>query len=177
MSDQCCRCGELKGTLLHLWWSCPIIKSFWLAIFKFRHLVIGKKWPETPEVALLSLILGSIKSIKKGRFRFLLMAIPTIWEWVVEMNYTKWMEELVCTVNKNDLKFREVWTLWVEFLESPQFLSCFKIVKTLSVYAILIFFFLVHCVYLLIIRKAVIDSKCIVAIPSLLNAKGHEGIL
>lgn len=61
-------------------------------------MVTGKNCQENPQVAFLALIPGSIKSIKKGIFRFCLMAgialIPRHWksqitpiirEWVVEM--------------------------------------------------------------------------------------------
>lgn len=83
-------------------------------MFQLSYLIMGKIWLKSLEVALLSLIPGSITCIKKEIFSFLLMAgraliprywksaeIPTIRRWVAEVNYTMCMEELVAIASQN----------------------------------------------------------------------------
>lgn len=33
-SDRCWRCGEARGTILHIFWSCPRLFMFWLSVRK-----------------------------------------------------------------------------------------------------------------------------------------------
>lgn len=32
--QACLRCNAARGTLLHIWWECPLIQSFWMEIHR-----------------------------------------------------------------------------------------------------------------------------------------------
>jgi hypothetical protein len=52
--NTCCRgCGE-RGTLLHCWWDCKLVKPLWKSIWRFlRKLEIDL--PEDPAILLLGI--------------------------------------------------------------------------------------------------------------------------
>lgn len=90
----------LRGSLLHIWWECPLIHDFWAQILRLYTTVTGAIAPNTLKTTLLSILPGSFKCIKKGLLRHWLTAvrsvIPHHWrsaqvhsvtEWVTEMDY------------------------------------------------------------------------------------------
>lgn len=71
--DTCWRCGSSRGTMIHIWWECPPIRSFWQHIFDLYCNLMSTSVQPTSEIALLSILLGYFKSIKKrGPLTFLI---------------------------------------------------------------------------------------------------------
>lgn len=34
ISNKCWRCNREEGLMLHIWWSCPLIQSFWKMVYE-----------------------------------------------------------------------------------------------------------------------------------------------
>lgn len=67
--DTCWRCLQATGSMLHIWWDCPLISPFWKEVEGEYHKFTGSSTAFTPKVALLSMLPGSVKSVKKGLLR------------------------------------------------------------------------------------------------------------
>lgn len=102
--DRCWWCDAPGGTLLHIWLTC--LQPFWCFMFQLCHPIMGRTWPETPEVTLLSIIPESDLKDQKGLLHFLvskaraliprhwkLSTPPTIGECVAELNSVMRLEE------------------------------------------------------------------------------------
>lgn len=62
-SPHCWRaCGSV-GSLLHIFWSCPLLRSFWNEVFLLISDIIHRPSPNTPEFALLLVGIESIPRI------------------------------------------------------------------------------------------------------------------
>lgn len=64
-SDSCWRCNAAPGTMLHIWWDCPTLLTFWESIFSLYNKLTGSEVPASPSSGLLSILPGSISSLKK----------------------------------------------------------------------------------------------------------------
>lgn len=137
VSDRCWRCHQEEGTAIHIWWGCPKVNVFWEKILKICSKITLSCYSNSPELALLSVIPGSISSIKKNILRHALTAgraviprhwrsdhAPSIAEWVAEMNSIMRMEELVAEDRGNNEKFNITWMGWLNF-RSPENLKEF----------------------------------------------------
>lgn len=52
-SPLCFRGCELEGTMLHIWWTCPCIRTFWQKIFRTVSSLTNKTVSPNPDIALL----------------------------------------------------------------------------------------------------------------------------
>lgn len=52
--DNCWRCGETGGTLFHIYWDCPEIRSYWTTVQSVVQQVIGIDIPLTPLAYILN---------------------------------------------------------------------------------------------------------------------------
>lgn len=52
-NPQCPRCLTHPGTYMHMFWSCPMLSSFWAEIFDQLNVRLELNVPMTPELALL----------------------------------------------------------------------------------------------------------------------------
>lgn len=74
VSDRCWRgCGH-RGTLLHIWWTCPIIKPFWEDIKEQIKTILGLEVPFSPEHFILHIPASSLRQYKKSVLPHLLNA-------------------------------------------------------------------------------------------------------
>lgn len=99
--EECWRCLKAQGTKSHIWYYCSKIQPFWQKIFESYSVMTGIDVYPDIQVAVLSMIPGSLKNIKKGLLKYFLTAARTIiarnwkstnvpsmvdWEWeMVEM--------------------------------------------------------------------------------------------
>lgn len=52
-SDRCWRCQEGRGTLLHIFWACPLLKQFWTIVRTFTQKFTDHQIPDDPAFFLL----------------------------------------------------------------------------------------------------------------------------
>lgn len=64
-SDRCWRCEEERGTLLHVFWTCPIIAQFWLKVKNIAQKFTDQQIPDDPAFFLLHVTASPAKSYKK----------------------------------------------------------------------------------------------------------------
>lgn len=104
--DICWRCWAAKGKLSHIWYFCPGVQTFWNKIYKIYLAVTGINIQPDVLVSVLSMIPGSVKSIKKGILKHFLTAArtsiarkwknrtaPSIDEWMCKMSEMRSLEE------------------------------------------------------------------------------------
>lgn len=133
-SDSCWRCNAAAGTMLHIWWDCPLILPFWENIFSLYNSLTGSDVSASPSSGLLSMLSGPISGLKKGLLKHFLIAartvIPRHWksatppsltEWASELNYLMRMENLLADDRGMTDAFVRTWTVWSVFQSGPTF--------------------------------------------------------
>lgn len=61
-SKLCWRCKSSKGDMLHTFWACPYIQTYWDNTFKLISTVTKRSVLPTPELAVLNLTIDDIPS-------------------------------------------------------------------------------------------------------------------
>ncbi|XP_069837976.1 uncharacterized protein [Dendropsophus ebraccatus] len=74
VTDTCWRCESATGSMLHIWWDCPLLRPFWDAVFAIYKEVTDKDVTPSPGLALLSLVPGPASAAKKGLLRHFMTA-------------------------------------------------------------------------------------------------------
>lgn len=96
--DTCWRCRGAKGTMSHIRYFCPGVQIFWKKIYKIYLAVTGVNLQPDILVSVLSMIPGSVKSIKKGILKYFLTAARTViarkWKNRTAPSIDKWMSEI-----------------------------------------------------------------------------------
>lgn len=54
VNPKCFRGCQLTGSMAHIWWECPRIRSFWNKMFALIQKVTNYQIPRTPAIALLN---------------------------------------------------------------------------------------------------------------------------
>ncbi|XP_066444370.1 inactive serine/threonine-protein kinase TEX14 [Eleutherodactylus coqui] len=134
VSDLCWRCQREVGTLSHIWWSCPQVRKLWREI-EFLHNALNRdSLVLSPEMALLSILPGSIRANKNGSLRFFLLAmrtvIPRLWRsrepptrvnWVTALDEIGHMEELRAKDDEKYSAYHATWEPWLTFRNTTGF--------------------------------------------------------
>lgn len=131
---NCWRCGLAEGTYEHIWWECSRIQPFWSQVFTVYNTIYNASLLPSPEVALLSVLPGSIASQKKSLLCFLLSAAkqliplfykwdipPSLALWVSTVNDMMWMEEMLAMDNDFFKLFKGMRYVWIDFSTSDAF--------------------------------------------------------
>lgn len=132
-SDTCWRCNSKKGTYLHIWWECDRLLPFWTQIFHIYSEIYDKPLMPSPTIALLSILPGAVKSQKNSLLKFFMSAgrqliprhwksttLPSILEWVNEINNIMLMEEMQANVLDKQAKFSYIWSVWRHYSTSDK---------------------------------------------------------
>uniref|UniRef100_A0A8C5QKS0 Reverse transcriptase domain-containing protein n=1 Tax=Leptobrachium leishanense TaxID=445787 RepID=A0A8C5QKS0_9ANUR len=128
VSPDCWRCQGHRGTFLHIWWDCPIIRSFWEVVWTYIKEVTDLDLPFHPMVALLHVIPLSVDKYVKSVAVHLLNAAraliprywkqtspPTIFDWIDRVEYVRELEELHYTLEQDFDTYFRTWYWWTEF--------------------------------------------------------------
>lgn len=128
----CWRCNASRGTLLHIWWECPLIQPFWSEI----HQLISQITTYTPDFSPARYLLhhtpGSPGSYKKSLTLHLINAAnlcipahwrhpapPTLEEWIRRVDRIANMEQLIAQAKDTPTKFQTTWACWLHYRQ-PQ---------------------------------------------------------
>ncbi|XP_018429005.1 PREDICTED: cyclic nucleotide-gated cation channel beta-3, partial [Nanorana parkeri] len=133
---HCWRCLKAEGTHLHIWWSCPVLLPFWCRVFDIYNQVMGTSLAPSPKVALLSVLPGSLASVKKDLLRFFVAAArmtiprhwntavpPTVGEWIAELCLIKRYEELTASLSERQPQCATLWAPWILYMDSAAYLA------------------------------------------------------
>lgn len=127
ISPLCFRGCELEGSMIHIWWTCPRIRSFWRNIFNmFRSLFKLPVYPNVHYALLNQHIPGLSKQVQGLSFFILLLAKITLaksWKKPLVsfrscINKISWImsqEHLVAKLNDKVGRFMSTWEPWATF--------------------------------------------------------------
>lgn len=128
-SDLCWCCRAEKGTLLHVFWSCPRLTDFWRTIREMVQKFTDHNITDDPAFFLLHASNILARTYKNSVIRRLLDAakacIPLHWKspipptidlWLKKVGEIKKMEDLSHTAQNRQEKFSETWQLWNIFI-------------------------------------------------------------
>ena len=127
-SPLCFRGCEHQGSFIHIWWSCPRIRSFWNKIFHLIRQVTNLQVPQTPHVTFLHDFPRTYpRSLSTLLFFMLLGAKLTLaksWKQPsVSLTAAKrkisWImaqEKMVAIFQDRLAKFEAVWDPWAQYL-------------------------------------------------------------
>uniref|UniRef100_A0A8C5M042 Reverse transcriptase domain-containing protein n=1 Tax=Leptobrachium leishanense TaxID=445787 RepID=A0A8C5M042_9ANUR len=126
---SCWRCLGDKGDYLHIWWSCPRLRSYWGEVAAHIKEITGSDLTFEPASYLLNMLQYSTDTFKNSLLAILLSAargtipmywrqrvIPTVRDWVTRVEKIRGFEDLHYTAQgKYDL-FYAVWWPWIDRL-------------------------------------------------------------
>lgn len=128
VSDRCWRGCDQKGTLLHVWWECPVIRSFWMEVQTTIKNALQIEIPFSPEHFLLHLPTLPLSHYKKSALPHLLNAakrliplywkrpqVPTLKEWLQKVDDIREAEEWVARCKDRSERFDGIWAQWRRF--------------------------------------------------------------
>lgn len=132
LSDsRCWRCYNDRGTLFHIYWTCPLIAPYWEMVHSLLGSILDAGVPFDPKVFLLGLPPTSLLKRSKKLLSHILTAArclvalkwkqrepPSISELHSRIRDVKRMEYLTASLNNDLEKHNQIWELWVLF-ENP----------------------------------------------------------
>lgn len=132
-SDLCWRCQQEKGTLIHIFWSCPRIQNFWKEVRRIIQKFTDRTVPDEPAYFLLHATDTPARVYKKSIVRHLLDAakacIPLNWKsphppsiglWLKKIEEINKMEDLILTNQNRQERYSKTWQLWNIFKYSEE---------------------------------------------------------
>lgn len=128
VSDRCWRCKRGEGTMLHIFWECEEIKSFWGMVEETIKDITGVSLGSNPAAFLLNDVPLSVEKYRNSLLKHLLTAakacIPALWKSTVPPTKFQWwariteiqqMENLTMMLKEQDEKYRKIWSPLVEY--------------------------------------------------------------
>lgn len=140
--DTCWRCQTDRGTLLHIWWSYPLIQVFWKEVQRITSQVTSYNLELTPAQFLLhhsslpnkiyhnSLAMHMINAAKQCiPLHWNSLKTPSIKEWLSRINKIVEMEELIHITRDIPNKFGTKWECQTRFQSTTK---CYHLCNTYS---------------------------------------------
>ena len=132
-SDRCWRCMEDKGTMLHVFWSCPRLHHFWSEVRRITQQFSDREIPDDPAFFLLHATDAPTRVYKKSIVRHLLdsakACIPVRWKsplpptiamWLRRIDEINRMEDLILTNQDRQKAYTDAWRIWNIFSYSEE---------------------------------------------------------
>lgn len=145
LSDRCWRCDREEGSMLHVFWSCPLLRPFWEGVSSTIQSLTSVDLRDNPAACLLHLTTRPIQKYKKTLTMQLLNAaktcIPALWRnplpptrvmWYSKVNCILRMEELTATLQNKEEQFLEKWRPWRYFVGTDIYLQDIAQTQSLS---------------------------------------------
>lgn len=130
--DQCWRGCSHKGTLLHIWWDCPVIRLYWEDIKSQIKEIMGIDIPLSPVHFLLHIPPTPMSQYKKSVLPHLLNAdkrlLPIFWRHPQTPNREEWhhrvgdireAEDWIATCRGVRDRFTATWQPWTVYVSDP----------------------------------------------------------
>lgn len=127
VSAECWRCLFDVGDMLHIWWTCPLIQTYWVRVHKIICKVTGYQLEFSPALYLLQLPPAntkisntalSIQLIIAARMCILVhwksSTTPALEELLRKVDKRQMEELILITQDKYD-RFYETWAVWIHF--------------------------------------------------------------
>lgn len=128
----CWSCNASIGTLLHIWWECPLIQTYWTEIHRLITQITTYSPDFTPAQYLLLHTSLPQHTYKKSLVLHLINAAnlcipvhwrntsppPTILEWIQRVDRIAEMENLIHQSSDTPSKYVNIWAGWSHFKSS-----------------------------------------------------------
>lgn len=134
VSPLCWRCNEAHGSLLYIWWCCPLIQPFGKEVHRLTIQITIYSPDFTPVQYLLHHTSIPQSAYKRSLILHLINAAkfcipihwkdnthPSISEWLQRIEKIADMEDLVHQTRETLKKFQKTWACWLHFTESVEF--------------------------------------------------------
>lgn len=135
-SDLCWRgCGQ-RGSFLHVWWDCPLIRPFWEEIKRNVKAILEIDLPLVPVHFLFHLPTILMAKYKKSALPHLLNAekrliqihwkgtyVPNHGDWVRRVTDIMEAEQWIATCRNRRDHFEAVWEPWKTYIAGTQTVS------------------------------------------------------
>lgn len=132
-SEICWRCLRHRGTILHVFWSCPKLTFFWAKIREIIQKFTEYRIPNDLAFFLLHVSTMSAKLYKTSIVHHLLNAAkaciplywksqtpPTIANWIQRVEDISRLEDLVLSARHQQEKYDKTLAMWKHFILSPE---------------------------------------------------------
>lgn len=132
-TDICWRCLGDRGTLLHIFWSCPKLTNFWTTVREVSQKFTEYKIPGDPAFFLLHVSNIPAKCYQESILGHLLNAakscIPLYWkkqssptaaDWLRKVIDISRMEDLLAAERNQQDKYFMTWSGWKQFINSTE---------------------------------------------------------
>lgn len=135
MDPTCDRCRQDPATLLHMFWTCPKLYTFWKTIFETFTKIFGKAVEPSPLIALFGvtpedtplrwwetsmLTFCTFLARRLILFQWKDPIPPTYSRWIREIMYHLKLEKIRYTVRGSTGKFHTIWQPFLTFVEDME---------------------------------------------------------
>lgn len=120
----CYRGCELEGTMLHTWWTCPRIRSFWQKVFRTISSITKALVTPDPNIALLNRCIPALDKYSQTLAYFVLLGakitIAKAWKQPTvsfrgfkrKVSWIMAQEQIVAKLHDQVVNFSETWEPW-----------------------------------------------------------------